>query len=95
MMFSAATVKDSLTRDLMIGQVHNYAAASINNTVLCTYYDPTFGSVDNVIYNAAGVNSYVLGFSPDAVSNIACIQAHYWQRFFVASERVCCQYALL
>lgn len=63
MMFSAATVKDNLTRDLMISQVHNYAAASINNTVFGTYYDPTFGSIDNVIYNAAGVNSYALVFS--------------------------------
>lgn len=57
MMLSAATVVDSFTRDLLIGQVHAYAASNMNNTVFGAYYDPTLGSVVNAGNNAAGVNS--------------------------------------
>ena len=58
MMLSAATVTNDVTRDVLIGQVHTYAASNINNTVFSAYYDPTSGIVDDVVlYSGSGVNS--------------------------------------
>ena len=58
MMLSAATVTDDITRDVLIGQVHTYAASSINSKVFSAYYDPTTGIVDDVVlYSGSGVNS--------------------------------------
>lgn len=57
MMLAAATITDNATLDFVINQVHNYAASNMNNTACGVYYDPSLGSVDNALYNAAGVNS--------------------------------------
>lgn len=57
MMLSAATERDNVTRDLLIEQVHNYAASSQNSTTFDAYYNPTTGLANNHEYNAAGVNS--------------------------------------
>ena len=57
MMLSAATERDNVTRDLLIEQVHNYAASSQNSTAFDAYYNPATGLADNHEYNAAGVNS--------------------------------------
>ena len=59
MMLSAATATDNATRDLLVDQVHSYAAAdiSVNNRVLTAFYDLTFGWANNILYSTAGVNS--------------------------------------
>ena len=59
MILSAATATDNATRDLLVDQVHSYAAASIgvNDRVLTAFYDPTFGWANYTLYSAAGVNS--------------------------------------
>ena len=57
MMLSAAAERENVTRDLLIGQVHNYAASSQNSTAFGAYYNPATGLADNHEYNAAGVNS--------------------------------------
>lgn len=61
-MFSAATILDNATRNVMIGQVHSYASSSFNNTPFGGYYNPVQGSItnENIAYGGYGINSYVL-----------------------------------
>ena len=57
MMFSAASERDNNTRDLLVGQVHNYASSNINSTAFGAYYNAETGFVENNLYNRTGVNS--------------------------------------
>ena len=58
MMFSAATVTNSATRDYMISQIRSYASSSQNNTQFPTVFNPQTGEP---VSPSAGINNPSVG----------------------------------
>ncbi|KAI5119766.1 hypothetical protein M0805_009237 [Coniferiporia weirii] len=59
MMFAASALTNNSTRDFMVGQLHQYVTANLNNTAFTVVYNPTNAIAEGGL--VAGVNSPGIG----------------------------------